>query len=109
MTNQPLTTEGNGRGPDGKFLRGNKVAKGNPHASVVAKLRTAALAAVPPKDLAAIMRELVKLALAGDVAAAREVFQRTLGPPVEFDLLAQLDELRTFIAERLGDEFPRQA
>ncbi len=108
MTDSPLTTEGNGRGPDGKFLRGNKVAKGNPHASVVAKLRTAALAAVPPKDLAAIMRELVKLALAGDVAAAREVLQRTLGPPVEADLLARLDDLETLIMEKLSHEFSQQ-
>jgi hypothetical protein len=45
------------------------------------------------------MRKLVKLALAGDVAAAREVLQRTLGPAVELDLLERLEALEAAQAQ----------
>ena len=65
--NVPSTMAPNGRRSNGTFAPGHKFSKGNPHASVVAKLRTAALAAVTAKDLAAIMRKLVRLALAGDI------------------------------------------
>lgn len=99
MSNQPSTTGGNGRGPRGRFGPGNKIAKGNPHAVRVAKLRTAALSAIKPKELAAVIRKLLELALAGDVAAAREVFQRTLGPAVELDLLERLEALEQTILE----------
>jgi hypothetical protein len=70
----------NGRDFAGRFLPGNTFGGGNPHAAAVAKLRAAALAAVSTEDIHAIFRKLVELALAGDVAAAREVFARTLGP-----------------------------
>jgi hypothetical protein len=94
MDNSPSTTEGNGRGPRGRFAPGNAFAKGNPHAAKVAKLRTAALNAVKPKELAAVVRKLLELALAGDVAAAREVLSRCLGPAEAVDVLAELSELR---------------
>jgi hypothetical protein len=70
----------NGRDTAGRFLPGNTYGGGNPHAAAVAKLRAAALAAVTTEDIHAIFRKLVDLALAGDVAAAREVLARTLGP-----------------------------
>ena len=99
----PSPTAGNGRGARGRFAPGNKIAKGNPHAVKVAKLRTAALAAVKPADVRAVVRKLVELALAGDVAAAREVLQRCLGPAEATDVMAELAELRTAVDSLLSE------
>jgi len=73
---------------------------GNPNAAKVAKLRSAALGAVSQKDMRRIVRKLVELALAGDVAAARELLSRTLGPPVEVDLLARIEALERAVLNR---------
>ncbi len=106
MTEAPSTTAGNGdgRGPSGRFGAGNRFAVGNPHASRVAKLRTAALAAVTQRDLKAIVKKLVSLALEGDVAAAREVLSRTLGPADAFDVITRLENLEAVI-DRKSWEF----
>lgn len=65
--------------PDGKFAKGNRLGKGNPHAAKVAKLRTALIKAVDADDLTAIIKKLVERAKAGDVIAAREILDRCLG------------------------------
>lgn len=44
------------------------------------RLREALLEVVTPADLAAIAKELVQAARGGDVAAAKVVFDVTLGP-----------------------------
>jgi len=95
----PSTTAGNGRDRGGRFGPGNTFAKGNPHAARVAKLRTAALQAETAKDLRGIIRKLVALALGGDVTAAHEVLQRTLGPPGDIDLQARLEALEQALLE----------
>ena len=100
MEESPLPTVVDGRGPRGRFAPGNGFAKGNPHAARVARLRSAALAAVKPSELRAVIRKLLELALAGDVAAAREVLQRTLGPPLEVDILARIEELEAVVNSR---------
>jgi hypothetical protein len=46
---------------------------------------------------------LIEQAKAGDVPAAREVFQRVLGAPEALDALARLEALE----ERLADAAPR--
>jgi GH24 family phage-related lysozyme (muramidase) len=56
-------------------------------------MRRATLAAVSPEDLAAIIRKLVRLAKQGDIAAAKIVLERTLGPAVVIDLVARLEAL----------------
>jgi len=76
----------NGRDPTtGRFSEGNRAAVGNPHAKRVGELRTALLDAVMPED--------VEAAKGGDVAAARVLFERTLGRPVEADLIERLEVL----------------
>ena len=97
MSELPSTSGGNGRQAGGRFGPGNRFSKGNPHAAKVAKLRSAALAAVTQKDLRGIVRKLCDLALAGDVAAAREVLQRCLGPAEAIDVMAELAELRAAV------------
>jgi hypothetical protein len=104
MNNPPLTTASNGRGDRGRFGAGNKYARGNPHARRVARLRAELLRAVTPEDLRDVVVALLNQAKAGDVAAAKELLQRLLGPPVELDLLERLGMLETQIAEFLAKE-----
>ena len=77
----------------GRFLPGNSGGPGNPYAARVATYRTALLEAVTPGDLAAIVRTLVQAARSGDVAATKIVFERTLGRPLEADILERLERL----------------
>jgi len=84
----------NGRDPTtGRFSEGNRAAVGNPHAKRVGELRTALLDAVMPEDVQAVAKALVEAAKGGDVAAARVLFERTLGRPVEADLIERLEVL----------------
>ena len=75
----------------GRFLPGWQGGPGNPFAGQVARLRAAMLEAIAPDDLHAIVRALIKRARGGDVAAAREVFDRTLGRPAAGPLLDHAD------------------
>ncbi len=68
-----------GRGDGGRFLPGNKLGRGNPHARQHAALREALLAAVTPDDLQAVVRGLLEQAKQGNVPAARELLDRVLG------------------------------
>ncbi len=68
-----------GRDTQGRFAKGNTGGPGNPHAQQVARLRSALLGAVTPKDLNAIVAKLVKMAKTGNVVAAKEVLDRCLG------------------------------
>jgi hypothetical protein len=95
----PSTTGGNGRGSDGRFGPGNRCARGNPHAKKVAQLRGGLLAAVTVRDVRDVARALLRSAKEGDVAAARELLQRLLGPPVELDLLERMHALEQTIAD----------
>ena len=99
MVHPPSTTASNGRSPGGRFGLGNKYAKGNPHARRVARLRAELLRAVTPEDLRDVASALLNQAKAGDVAAAKELFQRLLGPPVELDLLERLEAMEKHLSE----------
>ena len=81
----------NGRNSNGRFSTGNSGGPGNPHAMKVGQLRSALIDAVSPEDIAAIVGKLVEQAKAGDVRAIREVLDRTLGKPVEADLIERLE------------------
>lgn len=63
----------------GRFTAGNRGGPGNPHARRTAEFRSAFLDAVTPEDVAAVVRALVNLATRGNVAAARELLERTCG------------------------------
>jgi len=77
----------------GRFLPGNPGGPGNPLAARVSKLRGVLLDAVKPEDMRAIVLKLVFLAKDGDTVAARILFDRVLGRPIESDLLARIEEL----------------
>jgi hypothetical protein len=98
MSDTPSTTAGNGRGEGGRFGPGNKYARGNPHGRRVARLRAELLRAVTPADLRDVAMALLERAKAGDVAAAKELLQRLLGPPVEMDFYDRVEALEREIA-----------
>ncbi len=73
----------NGRGPGGRFAKGNPGGPGNPFARRVAALRSALIQSVQAEDLIAIARTLIEKARQGDTAAAKLVYQYVLGKPAE--------------------------
>ena len=98
MSDAPSTNGDNGRQAGGRFAQGNAGGPGNPHAKRVAKLRTALFKAVSPDDLKAVVAALLASAKGGDVAAARELLQRLLGPPEAIDFVDRLEALEQNIA-----------
>src|SRR5688500_13635947 len=104
MSDPPSRTAGNGRGGNGRFAPGNKLAKGNPFARRVARLRSALLKAVSPADLREVAAALLRQAKAGDVPATRELLQRLLGPPESVDLIERLDALEAKLSELTDTE-----
>jgi len=88
-----------GRDPKtGKFAKGNRIATGNPLASQVGRLRSTLIECVSPSDMKAIGQTLVRLAKAGDLAAARLLLSYTLGSPVELDLVERIERLESAAA-----------
>ena len=83
----------------GQFLPGNKCSRGNPLGGQVARLRAEMLRAIEPDDIRAIIRKLIELARDGDAKAAKEVLDRSLGKPIESDILSRLDELEAILGE----------
>ena len=76
---RPSPNGANGRGPKGRFAKGNPGGPGNPYAKRTADIRAAFTEAVTVDDLQAIVKALVRKAKKGDVIAAREVFDRLVG------------------------------
>lgn len=91
--NTPSPTEDNGRDSSGRFTKGNAAAKGNPYAKRVGQLRSALLDAVSEDDVREVIAAMVKKAKDGDMAAARILFDRCLGPPVAADIVARIEAL----------------
>jgi hypothetical protein len=100
------TSPETGRGPGGRFCKGNTGGPGNPYARQVAALRQEFFAAATKEDIAAIARALIEKAKQGDVAAARLVLQYTLGRPAEAVDPDRLDEMewQQWQRETAGEE-----
>jgi hypothetical protein len=96
----PSPNGDNGRDPAGRFTKGNPGGPGNPFAKRAGELRSALMAALTDEDWQAVVRKLVDCAKAGEPWAIREVFDRTLGKPVEADLLERLEVLETALSQR---------
>jgi len=91
----PSPTEDNGRNEHGQFTPGNRFGVGNPYAKRTGELRAALLDAVTPDDMRAIAGKLVALAKEGNTIAARILFDRVLGKPLEADICSRIEELET--------------
>lgn len=87
------------RDQHGRFTRGNAGGPGNPLGGQVAKLRSALLKAVKPADMREIVGVLVELAKAGNIQAIKELFDRTVGRPIEPDLLERIEHLERRLEE----------
>ena len=87
------------RDSSGRFMAGNSYARGhgNPHAARVNELRKSILATVSPGDVADVMRALLVEARSGNVLACREILDRTVGKPLETDLVERLDQLEQIL------------
>jgi hypothetical protein len=97
MIAEPFAPVGNGRDTGGRFAAGNSFAKGNPYGRRVNELRGALFDAVGPEDLREIVRSLVEQAKEGNIPAAREVLDRTLGKADVVDLLERIDRLEELL------------
>lgn len=84
----------------GRWLPGTKGGPGNPMAKQVAELRKAMLSAVTPELMVACIRALLAKAIKGDVSAIKEVMDRTLGKPIEADLLERIESLEAMLEEK---------
>lgn len=94
------TSPTKGRDGRGRFAAGNPGGPGNPMAVQVGQLRAALLGAVKPADMKAIAAKLVQMAREGHIPAIREVLERTLGKPIEADLLDRIGRLEALLAEK---------
>lgn len=69
----------NGRDAQGRFAKGNPGGPGNPHVARVQAFRKAALDAMTPAGVRKAVRLLEREVDNGNVAAAREYLDRTIG------------------------------
>jgi hypothetical protein len=69
------------RDSNGRFAAGNSGGPGNPFARQVAGLRQALINSITPDDFHAIAQKLLRLALAGNVQAAKLLLAYTVGKP----------------------------
>ena len=104
MNAPPSPNGSNGRAAGGRFAAGNAGGPGNPHAKLVARLRSSLYKAISPADLQDVLQALLTSAKGGDVPAARELLQRLLGPPEAIDLMGRLDELEAKLAQLAADK-----
>ncbi len=93
----PSINGSKGRGPDGRFAPGNGGGPGNPLAKQVQRIRVALLNAITPKDIQAVVQKLIQKAKGGDVASAKIVFDRAVGPAQALDFDLRLTELENQI------------
>ncbi len=84
----------------GRFTQGNRLGRGNPFASKVNKLRAALLEEVTEKNIRAILKNVVKQAEQGDLAAVKVVLDRVFGPPLPADIIQRLEDLERTIGDQ---------
>ncbi len=87
------------RDSNGRFRQGNAGGPGNPLAGKISKLRAALVAAVNEEDIREIAHALIETAKGGDVRAVKELLDRTIGRPVETDLIERLESLETALKD----------
>lgn len=87
-------------GSDGRFIQGNQAAKNNIMARKSQQLRVALARAVTVGDVRAVARKMIDMAKAGDVPAAKLVFDRLLGPCLEWDIVERIENLEAALEGR---------
>ena len=95
----PSTHGPNGRGANGRFTAGNTLGQGNPLAGRAAKIRATLLEKVTPEQAGEIADKLIEKAKDGDLAAMRELLDRTIGKPSTGDILERIERIEAMLAE----------
>jgi hypothetical protein len=88
----------------GKFAKGNRLGQGNPLAGRAAKIRAVLLKKFTPSQAGEICDVLITMAKGGDIAAIRELFDRTAGKPSQSELLERIEKLERRAAEAAEEE-----
>ena len=88
-----------GRYQSGRFTKGNRGGPGNPLAGKIGKFRGALIAAVTEDDIREVAQGLIATAKGGDVRAVKELLDRTLGRPVEVDMIDRLEALEAAVSD----------
>src|SRR5262249_30424386 len=82
-----------GRGPGGRFARGNRFGRGNPFANKVAAVRQALINAVTPATVKRIDKKIAKMAEEGDLDACKLLLRYLVGrpeaEPIDVDWVAE--------------------
>ncbi|MDB5327398.1 MAG: hypothetical protein JWM57_2967 [Phycisphaerales bacterium] len=79
-------------------MKGNKLGRGNPLAGRAAKIRAVLLQRLTPKLAGEIVDQLIANAKTGDLAAIRELFDRTIGKPGHTELAERIEKLEQQLA-----------
>ena len=100
MSSTSPSTHGNSdRGKDGRFRAGNRYGKGNPLAGRAAKIRAVLLDKLSPEQAAVIADSLIDKAKKGNLAAVREIFDRTVGRPASSELTDRVERLEQMVED----------
>jgi hypothetical protein len=83
----------------GRFAKGNKLGRGNPLAGRAAKIRAVLLKQLTPAKAKEIAEALIDQASKGDMAAIKELLDRTIGKPAQADLMERLETLEHLLEE----------
>ena len=100
MSNEPTENGANGRGPGGRFAKGNPGGPGSGVARKTARFRTKLFAAVKVGDFAEIVTVLVQEAKAGQSWAVKLALEYLVGPPDTIDLAARIETLEAALLGR---------
>jgi hypothetical protein len=103
-SNEPSTHGPSGQDAKGRFTVGNRHGKGNPLAGRAAKIRAVLLKRLTIKDAQAIADQLITLAKSGDLAAIKELLDRTIGKPSPGDLLERVEALEELAQQKDGGQ-----
>jgi hypothetical protein len=99
-TPAPSTHGPDGKDGRGRFAKGNKLGKGNPLAGRAAKIRAVLLKKLTPAVAGQIADQLITAATAGDMAAVRELLDRTIGKPVPSEMAERMEALERRLDEQ---------
>jgi len=118
---KPIKPAMNGRGKNGQFSNGNQLAIGHLGKQKTEKARLLKLCfldTITVEDMKDIAKKIVEMAKAGDVTAAKEVFDRCFGKALqthEIDVEVrtytqeECDNIRKMLAVRFVDAKPKKA
>lgn len=86
-----------GRGADGRFVRGNHGGPGCPYISRIAQWRAVMAKTITPDDIAAVVRTLVVAGRAGRPWAVKVILDHCVGSLVEVEIRERIAELEAML------------